>query len=124
MMSETYAPTVTITVDEYFDLRQKAEANAYLVRELGSLEQRCNDLDRRLWEIERKMNNIAVSSNHQQAKNIEKLLEQKHGQWLPTNDDNKKRCSRCDVIHLIAQYPHGQINYCPNCGAKMDEECK
>ncbi len=42
------------------------------------------------------------------------------GQWLPTNDDNKKRCSRCDVIHLIAQYPHGQINFCPNCGAKMD----
>lgn len=44
----------------------------------------------------------------------------RHGEWLPTNDDNKKRCSRCDVIHLIAQYPHGQANYCPNCGAKMD----
>lgn len=43
----------------------------------------------------------------------------RHGRWLPTNDDNKKRCSRCDVIHLIAQYPHGQANYCPNCGAKM-----
>lgn len=44
----------------------------------------------------------------------------RHARWLPTNDDNKKRCSRCDVIHLIAQYPHGQANYCPNCGAKMD----
>lgn len=43
-----------------------------------------------------------------------------HGRWLPTNDDNKKKCSQCDVIHLIAQYPHGQANYCPNCGAKMD----
>lgn len=42
-----------------------------------------------------------------------------HGQWLPTSDDNKKRCSRCDIVHLIAQYPHGQANYCPNCGAKM-----
>lgn len=44
----------------------------------------------------------------------------RHGRCLPTNDDNKKRCSECDVIHLIAQYPHGQANYYPNCGAKMD----
>ena len=44
----------------------------------------------------------------------------RRGLWLPTNDDNKKRCNQCDVIHLIAQYPHGQANYCPNCGAKMD----
>ena len=47
-------------------------------------------------------------------------VEVVHGRWLSTNDDNKKRCSQCDVIHLIAQYPHGQANYCPNCGAKMD----
>ena len=44
----------------------------------------------------------------------------KHGRWIETNDDNKKRCSECDVTHLIAQYPHGNANYCPNCGAKMD----
>ena len=43
-----------------------------------------------------------------------------HGEWLPTRDSNKKECSNCGVIHLIAQYPHGQANYCPNCGAKMD----
>lgn len=43
-----------------------------------------------------------------------------HGRWLPTNDNDKKRCSRCDVIHLIAQYPYGQANCCPNCGALMD----
>ena len=42
-----------------------------------------------------------------------------HGRWLPTSDANKKRCSLCDVIHLIAQYPHGEINFCPNCGADM-----
>lgn len=43
-----------------------------------------------------------------------------HGEWLETNDENKKKCSRCRVIHLIAQYPAGNIDYCPNCGAKMD----
>lgn len=48
------------------------------------------------------------------------VVEVRHGQWLPTHDADKLRCSRCDVIHLIAQYPHGEINYCPNFGAKMD----
>lgn len=43
-----------------------------------------------------------------------------HGEWIATCDENKKRCSKCDVIHFIAQYPDGNINYCPNCGAKMD----
>ena len=46
----------------------------------------------------------------------------RYGQWLETNDATKKRCSECDVIHLIAQYPHGNANYCPNCGAIMDKE--
>lgn len=49
-----------------------------------------------------------------------RLAESKHGQWIPTHDNEKKRCSCCDVIHLIAQYPHGEINYCPNCGAIMN----
>lgn len=47
-------------------------------------------------------------------------VERKTGKWLPTRDADKLRCSNCDVIHLIAQYPHGDINYCPNCGAKME----
>ena len=45
---------------------------------------------------------------------------ERHGRWIETNDDTMKRCTKCDVIHLIAQYPHGNANYCPNCGAKMD----
>lgn len=47
-------------------------------------------------------------------------VERKTGKWLPTHDADKLRCSNCDVIHLIAQYPHGDINFCPNCGAKME----
>ena len=41
-------------------------------------------------------------------------------EWLDTQDDNKKRCSNCDIIHLIAQYPFGNVNFCPNCGATMN----
>jgi Zn-finger nucleic acid-binding protein len=44
----------------------------------------------------------------------------KRGYWENTNTPNQLRCSKCDVIHFIAQYPHGEINYCPNCGARMD----
>ena len=52
MMSETNVATVTITADEYFDLRQKAEANAYLVKELATLEARFDEIYRRLLDVE------------------------------------------------------------------------
>lgn len=44
----------------------------------------------------------------------------KHGRWKNTSTPNQLKCSNCDIIHFIAQYPHGNINFCPNCGAKMD----
>lgn len=43
-----------------------------------------------------------------------------HGRWIQV-DSTKCRCSHCDIIALIALYPHGDKNFCPNCGAKMDE---
>lgn len=46
--------------------------------------------------------------------------EKKTGHWIRVDKD-KLRCSECEVIHLIAQYPNGEINWCPNCGAKMVE---
>ena len=45
----------------------------------------------------------------------------KRGRWENTNTPAQLRYSNCDVIHYIAQYPHGEINYCPNCGARMGE---
>lgn len=53
-MCETNVATVTITIDEYFDLRQKAEANAYLMTELARLDHRLEDVNRRLFEMEEK----------------------------------------------------------------------
>ena len=52
---------------------------------------------------------------------IEELeQEPKTGHWIRF-DENKLRCSECEVIHLIAQYPMGEIKFCPNCGTKMVE---
>jgi len=45
----------------------------------------------------------------------------KRGRWINTNMPNRFRCSCCDVTHFITQYPLGDINYCPNCGADMRE---
>ena len=46
-----------------------------------------------------------------------------HGRWIQV-DSTKCRCSHCDIIALIALYPHGDKNFCPNCGAKMDMEAE
>lgn len=47
------------------------------------------------------------------------VQEVKRGTWENTNTPNQLRCSNCEIIHFIAQYPHGEINYCPNCGARL-----
>ena len=46
--------SVTITLEEYMDLRQKAEMNGFLMTELGRMEARFQEIDRRLWDMERK----------------------------------------------------------------------
>lgn len=43
----------------------------------------------------------------------------KCGHWIQV-DKTKCRCSNCDIVALIALYPHGDKNYCPNCGCKMN----
>lgn len=51
------------------------------------------------------------------------VQEVRHGEWLPTNHPEQKRCSVCDVISFIALYPCiNKADYCPHCGAKMDKE--
>lgn len=61
-------------------------------------------------------------------KDYKRLLERescedaisRKGKWIRV-DRNKVKCSECEITHLIAQYPHGAIDFCPNCGAKMVE---
>ena len=49
---EIMAATVTITVEEYCDLRAKADANMYLMRQFGEIDGKFIDMDRRLYELE------------------------------------------------------------------------
>ena len=54
-MTENEARTVTIPIDEYFDLRTKAEINAMLIERLGQLEGKMWDIDRRIYELEQRL---------------------------------------------------------------------
>lgn len=47
--------------------------------------------------------------------------KQKVGKWIRVDED-KCKCDQCEIISFIAMYPTGDINYCPNCGAKMRVE--
>lgn len=52
-MAEENVKTVTIPLDEYFDLRQKAETNLFLMNELGRFQSEITTLHRRIDEHER-----------------------------------------------------------------------
>lgn len=57
---------------------------------------------------------------------IADVQEVKHGEWLkPSNDsvDSKQWiCSECKGLTETAYYcGHCYYNYCPNCGARMEE---
>jgi hypothetical protein len=45
----------------------------------------------------------------------------RHGRWIEQGlspYEGTRRCSICESFYDIKE----QFNYCPNCGAKMDEE--
>lgn len=52
MEEKREVPTVTISVDKYFDLRQKAEMNGFLMERMGRFEGQLMDMNRRLYELE------------------------------------------------------------------------
>lgn len=52
---ETVNNIVTITIEEYFDLRTRAEQGTYIAERLGNLGNRICELERRYFELEDKM---------------------------------------------------------------------
>lgn len=48
----------------------------------------------------------------------------RHGRWV-MNDQSTPVCSRCGNVVAFVSHPDRKWDfgkYCPNCGAKMDEE--
>lgn len=54
-MNEVEVKTVNIPIDEYFELRTRAEMNSILMERLGEINGRVVDFGRRIWELEQKM---------------------------------------------------------------------
>lgn len=52
-MAENEVKTITISVDEYLDLREKAQMNMYLMEKFGQIDQQLFDLNQRVIELER-----------------------------------------------------------------------
>lgn len=48
---------VTIPLEEYIELRRKADENFYLADRLGQFEQRLHNFDERLWKLEMEVKN-------------------------------------------------------------------
>lgn len=44
-------PMVTIPLDEYFELKTKAHENLYLANQLGRMDARFEEMDRRIYEL-------------------------------------------------------------------------
>ena len=68
----------------------------------------------------------------QQIKNFEKILDDRRKKafweliesYTDVNLDVHKdrcRCTYCGFVHEFIDYHFGQYNYCPGCGAVMDE---
>lgn len=59
MPCENEVKTISISIDEYFDLRQKAEMNIWLTNELSEIKTRFNLLEVRMYELEQKVKGSA-----------------------------------------------------------------
>ena len=58
-MSENEVRTISIPIDEYFDLRTKADMNGMLLEKLGLLEGRIWDYDHRIFELEQRLKEVS-----------------------------------------------------------------
>lgn len=54
MTEHEVVKTVNIPLDEYFELRQKADSAMFLMTELGEMRVRFENFERRLYDLERR----------------------------------------------------------------------
>lgn len=57
-MHEYDMNTVNVPINEYLELKQKAEMNALIIQQFGKLEEKFYGLDHRIYELERKLKEV------------------------------------------------------------------
>lgn len=56
--------------------------------------------------------------------NLMNVLEQKKGKWIAVkigNGDTRYTCSECSASYECDSRDAWDFNFCPNCGAEMEE---
>jgi hypothetical protein len=56
--------TVTISIDEYFDLRKKADMNEFLMTHFGEIEARINEMQNNYWRLEGYIEELRRGNNN------------------------------------------------------------
>ena len=73
------------------------------------------------YDFDRQINEKDVSESMDEIKALPLVtLARKKAKWINI-DATHSKCDRCGAVFEIAS-ENGEVNYCPNCGAKMDEE--
>lgn len=57
-MENNNSPVVTISADEYFNLRSRAESNAYMARSVEEFRTELNSCRNGMWELEKRIQNL------------------------------------------------------------------
>ena len=66
--------------------------------------------------------NVAQEYVDQQAENIKDWSPVRHGRWIERKSLHAESgiIAKCSVCQKDVQYLGNPLNFCPNCGAKMD----
>jgi formamidopyrimidine-DNA glycosylase len=51
-----------------------------------------------------------------------KVDTERHAHWIYDEYGETCSCSNCDEVFSVNPYEKNRSNYCPTCGAKMDEK--
>ena len=82
------------------------------------------------WELPHEQVTAGLEANAMDRETVEGMptidaVPVRHGKWITeweTEDTRMLRCSECRMVFNVGNGRDG--NYCPNCGARMDEERK
>ena len=73
------------------------------------------------YDFDRQINEKDVSESMDEIMALPSVTPaRKKGKWINI-DATHSKCDRCGAVFEIAS-ENGEVNYCPHCGAKMDEE--
>ncbi len=108
--------TVTIPLEEYIELRRKADENLYLANQLGQMDQRMWNNEKRLIDANEAVELVLDFAGQAETKSAYAAF------WKAGNAI--KQMPTVDAVEVVhgrwIEHPNSYENYCGYCGAKKD----